>query len=220
MEGQSWTADRTEFIGRNGTMEHPAGLDNVSLSGRTGSFNETCGAIQQKLTLDPHSEQVVYVLLGCDDSNEGVVELAKKYSQPAICEEALQDVIHFWDKHLNQIQVSTPSVQTNILLNGWLLYQSLSCRMWARTAFYQAGGAYGFRDQLQDSLAMLHTLPELTRKQILLHATHQYEEGDVQHWWHEETQRGIRTLFTDDLLWLPYTVSRYLEQTGDAQRIG
>ena len=146
---------------------------------------------------------------------KAVVKLAKKYSHPAICEEALQDVIHFWDKHLNQIQVSTPSVQTNILLNGWLLYQSLSCRMWARTAFYQAGGAYGFRDQLQDSLAMLHTLPELTRKQILLHATHQYEEGDVQHWWHEETQRGIRTLFTDDLLWLPYTVSRYLEQTGD-----
>ncbi|WP_338471254.1 glucoamylase family protein [Niallia sp. XMNu-256] len=215
VENQSWTTDRTEFIGRNGSLEHPEAFDYLSLTCRTGVFHESCGAIQQKLVIEPQSEQVVYVLLGCDDDNETVVELANKYSQPVACEEALQEVITFWEDHLNQIQVSTPSVKTNILLNGWLLYQSLACRMWARTAFYQAGGAYGFRDQLQDSLAMLHTLPELTRKQILLHASHQYEEGDVQHWWHEETQRGIRTLFSDDLLWLPYTVSRYMEHTGD-----
>ena len=119
----------------------------------------------------------------------------------------MQEVHDFWHHHLDQIQVSTPSQDTDILLNGWLLYQSLACRMWARTAFYQAGGAYGFRDQLQDSLGLLHTLPELTRKQIMLHASHQYVEGDVQHWWHEETERGIRTLFSDDLLWLPYAVS-------------
>ncbi|WP_428910308.1 GH36-type glycosyl hydrolase domain-containing protein [Niallia sp. Krafla_26] len=216
LEKQSWTADRTEFIGRNGSLENPAALENVSLSGRTGTFNETCGAIQQSILLEPHSEEVVYVLLGCEDSDEAVCELTRKYRNPSVCESALQEVLDFWNHHLDQIQVSTPSIETNILLNGWLLYQSLACRMWARTAFYQAGGAYGFRDQLQDSLAMLHTLPELTRKQILLHAAHQYEEGDVQHWWHEETQRGIRTLFSDDLLWLPYTVSRYIEHTGDA----
>lgn len=216
LENQSWTTDRTEFIGRNGSLEQPAALEQVSLSCHTGVFNESCGAIQQKLALDPDSEQIIYIVLGCDDSHDAVIELVQKYRQSSACERAFDEISAFWDHHLNQIQVSTPSAETDILLNGWLLYQSLACRMWARTAFYQAGGAYGFRDQLQDSLAMLHTLPQLTRKQILLHASHQYEEGDVQHWWHEETQRGIRTLFSDDLLWLPYTVSRYIEHTGDS----
>lgn len=211
----SWTADRHEFIGRNGSMEHPAAMNRVRLSNRTGTFSETCGAIQSKFTLMPESEQVVYILLGCEESNDTVLDLVKKYSQPAVCEEALKEVGDFWDHHLDQIHVSTPSQETNVLLNGWLLYQSLACRMWARSAFYQAGGAYGFRDQLQDSLALLHTMPEMARKQILLHASHQYEEGDVQHWWHEETERGIRTLFSDDLLWLPYNTSRYMEHTGD-----
>jgi len=211
----SWTADRHEFIGRNGSMEHPAAMDRVRLSGRTGTYHDTCGAIQSKLTLMPDSEQFVYILLGCEESNEDVLSLVRIYSQPSNCEQALKEVTDFWDHNLDQIHVSTPSQETDILLNGWLLYQSLACRMWARSAFYQAGGAYGFRDQLQDSLALLHTLPDITREQILLHASHQYEEGDVQHWWHEETERGIRTLFSDDLLWLPYAVSRYIEHTGD-----
>jgi cyclic beta-1,2-glucan synthetase len=211
----SWTAERNEFVGRNGNMERPAALDRVGLSGRTGANYEPCGAVQSKLTLMPGSEQIVYVLLGCDDSNEAVINLVNKYSQPAVCEQAMQEVTRFWEKHLDQIHVSTPSPETDVLLNGWLLYQSIACRMWARSAFYQAGGAFGYRDQLQDSLALLHTMPERTRSQILLHAAHQYEEGDVQHWWHEETQRGIRTMFSDDLLWLPYSVSRYIEHTGD-----
>ena len=214
-EDLSWTGDRSEFIGRNGTLEHPAALERIALSGSTGSFYEPCGAVQKKILLLPEEEQTVYILLGCDDSTDAVLRLVEKYKQPARCEQALQEVHDFWQQHLDQIQVSTPSPDTDILLNGWLLYQSLACRMWARTAFYQAGGAYGFRDQLQDSLGLLHTLPELTRKQILRHAAHQYLEGDVQHWWHEETERGIRTFFSDDLLWLPYTASRYIEQTED-----
>ncbi|MFB5196926.1 GH36-type glycosyl hydrolase domain-containing protein [Neobacillus sp. KR4-4] len=211
----TWTADRNEFIGRNGTMEHPAGMDRVGLSCRTGNHYESCGAIQAKLTLDPGKEQVIYILLGCDDSKESVLQLTEKYSQPSACDQAMEEITSFWDHHLGQIQVSTPSKETDFMLNGWLLYQSLACRIWARTAFYQAGGAFGFRDQLQDSLALLHTMPEKTRAQIVLHASHQYLEGDVQHWWHEETERGIRTTFSDDLLWMPYVVSRYIEHTGD-----
>lgn len=211
----SWTSDRNEFIGRNGSMENPAALKRVRLSGRTGSCYSSCGAIQKQITIEPGDEQVVYVLLGCDQSDEAVSSLAKKYSQISACEQALEEVINFWNRHLGQINVSTPSPETDILLNGWLLYQSLACRLWARSAFYQAGGAYGFRDQLQDSLALLHTLPEVMREQIIRHASHQYLEGDVQHWWHEETERGIRTLFSDDLLWLPYCTSRYIEHTDD-----
>ncbi|MGM0875246.1 MAG: GH36-type glycosyl hydrolase domain-containing protein [Bacillota bacterium] len=211
----TWTADRNEFIGRNGSMEHPAAMGRVGLSCQTGTHYESCGAIQAKFTLKPGEEQDVYILLGCDDSKESVLQLAKKYSQPSSCKQAMDEVTAFWDHHLGQIQVSTPSKETDFLLNGWLLYQSLACRIWARTAFYQAGGAFGFRDQLQDSLAILHTMPEKTREQIVLHASHQYLEGDVQHWWHEETERGIRTTFSDDLLWMPYVVSRYIDHTGD-----
>ncbi len=213
--GLSWTADREEFLGRNGSLEHPASLERVRLSNRTGTYHETCGAVQSKLTLAPNSEQTVYILLGCEDSNEAVLNLVRKYRVASACEQAMVEVSDFWQHHLDQITVATPSQETNILLNGWLLYQSLACRMWARSAFFQAGGAFGFRDQLQDSLALLHTMPEKTRAQIILNASHQYLEGDVQHWWHEETGRGIRTLFSDDLLWMPYAVSRYIEHTGD-----
>nr|WP_318505666.1 glucoamylase family protein [Bacillus sp. T3] len=211
----TWTGDRNEFIGRNGTIEHPAALGRVGLSRRTGSLYEPCGVVQAKIQLQPNDEQTIYVLLGCEDDQESVVNLVRKYRQPEACEQAMEEVTKFWEHHLRQIQVSTPSQETDFMLNGWLLYQSLSCRMWARTAFYQAGGAFGFRDQLQDSLAVLHTMPEKTREQIILHASHQYIEGDVQHWWHEETERGIRTTFSDDLLWMPYVVARYIEHTGD-----
>lgn len=211
----TWTGDRNEFIGRNGTMEQPAALSRLNLSGRTGTHYDPCGVVQTKLELKPNQQQTIYVLLGCEDSQEKILSLVGKYKQPNICEQAMEEIHQFWEHHLGQIQVSTPSQETDFLLNGWLLYQSLACRMWARTAFFQAGGAFGFRDQLQDSLAVLHTMPERTREQIILHASHQYLEGDVQHWWHEETERGIRTTFSDDLLWMPYVVSRYMEHTGD-----
>jgi cellobiose phosphorylase len=186
-----------------------------SLSNTEGVFADSCGAVRMKLTLPPLSVRKVYVLVGAGASKETALGLVRRYSTAVSCEEAFADVTSYWDDTLGQIKVATPNRELDLMLNGWLLYQALSCRIWARTAFYQAGGAYGFRDQLQDSLALLHTLPELTRKQILLHAAHQYTEGDVQHWWHQETQRGIRTRYSDDLLWLPYAASRYVVHTGD-----
>ncbi|WP_029198862.1 GH36-type glycosyl hydrolase domain-containing protein, partial [Paenibacillus alginolyticus] len=211
----TWTGDRLEFVGRNGTLENPAAMNRLHLSGATGPTYEGCGAIQTKLVIEPNAEQTVYILLGCEDSSESAAQLTHKYRQTHVCEQAFEDVQKFWDSAMGTITVSTPCPEMDVMLNNWLLYQTLSCRMWARSAFYQAGGAYGFRDQLQDSLALLHSRPDLTRAQILLHAAHQYEEGDVQHWWHEETQRGIRTRFSDDLLWLPYAVVRYIEHTED-----
>ncbi len=211
----SWTGDQLEFIGRNRDAAAPAAMERERLSGRTGVHYASCGAVQRKFAVPAGEERELYVLLGCAESGEAAARLAAKYADPAACGEAYAEMEAFWDRTLGQTQVTTPSPEMDTMMNGWLLYQSLACRMWARTAFYQAGGAYGFRDQLQDSLAMLHTMPELTRGQVLIHAAHQYEEGDVQHWWHEETERGIRTLFSDDLLWLPYVTSRYVEHTGD-----
>lgn len=211
----SWTADRTEFIGRDGTLEQPAAMTRNRLSCQTGPFHDPCGAIQAKITIEPNGDYVAYILVGCDSSRDEAVQLINTYSVPQACEQALQQINDYWSETLDQVIVSTPCIEMDILLNGWLIYQSLACRMWARSAFYQASGAYGFRDQLQDSLALLHTKQDLTKQQIQLHASHQYEEGDVQHWWHEETKQGIRTLFSDDLLWLPYVVSRYVDHTGD-----
>jgi cellobiose phosphorylase len=211
----SWTADRQEFLGRNGKLESPAAMSQQRLSGTTGPLHNPCGSVQLKLTIEPGGEQKVYILLGCEHSREAALKLVKKYKQSNICERAFDHLKEFWEGVLDQISVSTPSPELDVLLNNWLLYQVLGCRMWARTAFYQAGGAYGFRDQLQDSLSLLHSRPDLTKAQILLHAAHQFEEGDVQHWWHEETNRGIRTRYSDDLLWLSYTVARYVKHTGD-----
>ncbi len=211
----SWTGDRNEFFGRNGSIENPAAMSRERLSGKMGPQYDACGAVQTKFMLEPGAERTIYILLGCEHSREAAVKLAQKYSQKNVCERSFEHVREFWDGVLDQVSVSTPCAEMDVMLNGWLVYQTLGCRMWARSAFYQAGGAYGYRDQLQDSLALLHTRPDLTRAQILLHAAHQYEEGDVQHWWHEETERGIRTHFSDDLLWLPYAVARYIEHTGD-----
>ena len=235
----TWTSDRSEFLGRNGTLKHPAAMKRQHLSGQTGVVYDSCGAIQCKFTIDPGGEQKIIILLGCEESRANAVALVKKYGftgeydqldksdrsddpvplgaqqQTNASKQSLLELQQFWGGVLEQITVSTPNPELNLMLNGWLLYQTLSCRIWARTAFYQAGGAYGFRDQLQDSLALLHSRPDLTRAQIILHASHQFVEGDVQHWWHEETKRGIRTRFSDDLLWLPYAVSRYLNHTED-----
>ena len=214
---RTWTGDRIEFIGRNGTLQKPVALARETLTNSTGVMYNPCGAIQVKLNLEPGEEKQVLILLGQARSREDLNNLTLKYAQPFEVNKALQEVRDFWSKLVNNVQVVTPDKSMDLILNGWLIYQTLSCRLWARSAFYQAGGAYGFRDQLQDVLALLHAYPELTKKQILLHAAHQYQEGDVQHWWHEETKRGIRTKFSDDLLWLPYTVMRYLEHTQDEE---
>jgi len=208
----SWTG--ANFIGEGGDISEPESLKQTSLLEEAGANQDACGAIQTKFQLAANEETTIYFLLGCEDSPDKVKELVEKYSSEQ-CETALTETKDFWQQLSEQITVSTPSTEMNFLLNHWLLYQTLACRMWARTAFYQAGGAYGYRDQLQDSLALLHVRPDLTRAQILLHAAHQYVEGDVQHWWHEETEFGIRTRFSDDLHWLPFAVIRYIEHTGD-----
>ncbi|MFD2116590.1 GH36-type glycosyl hydrolase domain-containing protein [Paenibacillus yanchengensis] len=211
----SWTCDRAAFLGVGGSVDQPLSLQSKQLSGETGVLANSCAAYQTKVHIPANATAVVYVLLGCTNGLESTSELAKKYSSSELCEQQYVAVIEHWQQIKSNIQVDTPSTEMNYLLNHWLMYQTIACRLQARTAFYQAGGAYGYRDQLQDSLALLHLEPERTRRQIILHAEHQYEEGDVQHWWHEETNRGIRTKFSDDLLWLPYAVVRYLEQTGD-----
>jgi len=212
---RSWTGDRAEFIGRNGSLSRPAALERVTLSNHTGAGFNPCGAMQVKITIPPHTESALNILIGAAPSLPEVQKILTKYNNGTSVETAFTEIRTFWDNLLGQIRVTTPDPSFNLLMNRWLLYQTLACRIWARSAFYQSSGAYGFRDQLQDSLALLHTRPELVRGQILLHASHQYREGDVQHWWHEETRRGIRTRVSDDLLWLPYAACRYAEQTGD-----
>lgn len=212
---RSWTGDRVEFIGRNGSLYRPAALERLSLSNRVGAGFNPCGAMQVKIVIPPFSETAVTILIGAAPSRDKARELIFKYRSAEKIREAYEEVISFWDELLSQVQVSTPDPGFNLMMNRWLLYQTLSCRIWSRSAFYQAGGAYGFRDQLQDVLALLHTRPSLAREQILYHAAHQFLEGDVQHWWHEETRHGIRSKFSDDLLWLPYVACRYVELTGD-----
>jgi cellobiose phosphorylase len=215
---RSWTGDRAEFIGRNRSLSFPAALEREKLSNRTGTRFNPCGAMQVKFYLPPCGERTVNILIGSASSKEQVKEYMKRYGRRTGVEAAYQGVKQYWSDLLDRVQVQTPDRAFDLLLNRWLLYQTVSCRLWARSAFYQAGGAYGFRDQLQDALALLHTRPGVARKQILRHAAHQYREGDVQHWWHEETGYGIRTRFSDDLLWLPYAASHYVKHTGD-QRI-
>ena len=212
---RSWTGDRVEFIGRNGSLRCPAALERLSLSNKTGAGFDPCGALQVKIAIPAEAETSITILVGAAKSLDKAREYVMKFKDPTNINDAYQEIISFWDRFLGQTQVDTPDPGFNLMMNRWLLYQTLSCRIWSRSAFYQAGGAFGFRDQLQDVLALLHTSPSLVRDQILYHAAHQFIEGDVQHWWHEETHHGIRTKFSDDLLWLPYAATRYTEHTGD-----
>ncbi len=211
----SWTGDRSEFIGKGGTLACPIALLDSQLSCKVGAFYNTCGAVQTVVEVPAHAEHKITILLGCATSLQEVQSLATQYGTSKAYDETYLAVVKQWGKVAGQVQVKTPDRAMDILLNGWLLYQALGCRLLARTGFYQAGGAYGYRDQLQDALAFLHSDVTILRKQILRNAAHQYEEGDVQHWWHEETKKGIRTKYSDDLLWLPYAVSRYIVHTGD-----
>ena len=212
---RSWTGNRHGFMGRNGTLRRPAGLARVSLDKLTGSSYNPCGAIQLKISLEANEEAVVYILVGAAQSRETAQKYLKQYSEADTVLQSRTEVLNFWQDTLGQVEVATPDQGFDFLINRWLIYQTLVCRFWARSAFYQSGGAYGYRDQLQDSLALLHTRANLARKQILFHAAHQFQEGDVQHWWHEETEAGIRTRYSDDLLWLVYTACCYVEHTGD-----
>ncbi|MBI1895791.1 MAG: hypothetical protein HYS04_04520 [Acidobacteria bacterium] len=213
----SYTSDRAEFLGRNGSAEAPAALRRRSLSGRTGLGLDPCAALQTKFELGPGEEKTVVILLGqADDAAHGR-RLALRYLDEETVEQALADTRNAWDDLLTTIQVQTPVLSVDFLMNRWLLYQSLSCRIWGRSALYQSSGAYGFRDQLQDALAFVYSAPEIARETILRAASRQFVEGDVQHWWHPPSGAGARTRCSDDLLWLPFAVCEYVEITGDTE---
>jgi cyclic beta-1,2-glucan synthetase len=211
----SYTGDRTEFLGRNGSADLPAALQrSTPLSGRAGAGLDPCGAIQTVIDLKPGAQVEVTFFLGQAENVDEVRELLKRYRKENL-NALLEDVKRRWNDTLANVQVTTPDPSMDILLNRWLLYQTLSCRVWARAGFYQVSGAFGFRDQLQDVMALTVSRRAIARDQILLCAAHQFTQGDVQHWWHPPSGRGIRTRMSDDLLWLPYVVKQFIEATGD-----
>ena len=211
----AWTGDRTEFFGRNGTLDHPASLERGDrLSGKVGAGLDPCAALQTMVELPAGGRAEIVFFLGEAANHEEARRLVALYRGVDL-DGALRSVIKHWDDVLGTVQVTTPDRAMNLMLNRWLLYQTLACRVWSRSAFYQAGGAYGFRDQLQDVMALAVAQPDITRAQLLRAAARQFVEGDVQHWWHPPSGRGVRTRISDDLLWLPYVVIQYLEVTGD-----
>jgi len=211
----SCTGDRLEFLGRNACLEHPASLERGrKLSGKTGAGLDPCAALQATVELEPGERTEVVFMLGQGESLDDARSLVERYREMD-GGAALLEVSEGWDRVLGVVQVKTPEPSMDLLLNRWLLYQTLSCRLWARSAFYQAGGAYGFRDQLQDVLAVAVAQPDIVRAHLLRAAARQFPEGDVQHWWHPPTGRGVRTRISDDRLWLPYAAMRYLRITED-----
>ncbi|MEP6615099.1 MAG: glucoamylase family protein [Ginsengibacter sp.] len=209
------TTDRAEFIGRNGTMSNPDGLNRVRLSGKTGAALDPCAVIQVSLTMGEDEEQEIIFRLGAGKNLQHALELIQASENNATVHQALLNVHKYWEETLGAVQIKTPDVALNMLTNGWLNYQTLASRIWARSGFYQSGGAFGFRDQLQDVLSLVHSQPELVKSQILLCASRQFKEGDVQHWWHPPSGRGVRTTCSDDYLWLAYATSFYVTATGD-----
>jgi cyclic beta-1,2-glucan synthetase len=209
------TADRTEFIGRQGDIATPAALRRIGLSGTVQAGSDPCAAIQIHIDLAPHETKQVHFAIGQGADRAEALQLAGQFADAATVDNAWEATCRHWDNLLNTVQVRTPDPAMDVMLNRWLLYQALACRIWGRTAFYQSSGAYGYRDQLQDIMALVHAAPQVTRAHILEAAAHQFEAGDVLHWWHPPSGRGIRSRCSDDLLWLPYVTAHYISATGD-----
>ncbi|MBU4526310.1 MAG: cyclic beta 1-2 glucan synthetase [Desulfomicrobium sp.] len=209
------TADRTEFLGRNGSLRAPVAMTRTRLSGKTGTAMDPCAAIQVDFELEVGEEREIIFKLGVGTDTADAQKIIHRFRGAPAARHALDNVWQHWTHTLGAIHVETPDQALNVLANGWLLYQTLACRLWARCATYQSGGAFGFRDQLQDVMALIHARPGLVREHLLLCASRQFEEGDVQHWWHPPVGRGVRTKCSDDYLWLPLATCRYVTAIGD-----
>ncbi len=212
----SFTGDRSEFFGNHGSRKRPAALERTALSGRTGAGLDPCGALEVRLELAPGETRDVSFVLGDGATLAEAATVASALQDEAAVGRSFDESCGFFREHLSKVTVRTPDRAFDHLVNGWLLYQATSCRILARTGFYQSSGAYGFRDQLQDVMSLLHAAPEMTRAHILRAAARQFIEGDVQHWWHADTGEGVRTRCSDDMLWLPYVTAEYVRATGDA----
>ena len=212
----SYTGDRTAFLGRNRSMKNPAAMRRTRLSRRTGAGLDPCAAVQSMVSLAPGGQIAITCVLGQARSMEEVHALVRLCRDANAVEAAFARTKTWWDDRLGAVEVHTPELAADFLVNRWLLVQAVSCRLWARSASYQSGGAFGFRDQLQDVMALVYAHPALAREHILLAASRQFSEGDVQHWWHPPGGMGIRSRISDDLLWLPFVMTQYVRITGDA----
>jgi cellobiose phosphorylase len=208
------TGDRTEFVGRNGTLSAPAAMSRVRLSGKVGAALDPCGAMQVQVPLAEGQQREVTFILGSGHNVDDARSLIQRFRPVAAARASLEAVKTYWKRTLGALDIQTPDESLN-LLGGWLVYQTLACRLWARSGYYQSGGAFGFRDQLQDVMALVYAEPRLAREHLLRASEHQFREGDVQHWWHPPKNRGVRTHFSDDFLWLAVATCRYVQATGD-----
>jgi cyclic beta-1,2-glucan synthetase len=209
------SGDRTEFIGRNASLKNPMAMSRRRLSGKLGAALDPCAAVQIPFELLDGQEREIVLRLGSGRDRDDATQLVHRFRGVAARNESFERLCQYWKHTLGAVNVQTPDQALNMLTNGWLLYQTIGCRLWARSGYYQSGGAFGYRDQLQDAMAVIHAEPRLLREQILLCASRQFVEGDVQHWWHPPGGRGVRTHCSDDYLWLPLATSRYVLITGD-----
>jgi cyclic beta-1,2-glucan glucanotransferase len=209
------TGNRTEFIGRNGSLASPAAMRRTHLSGKTGAGLDPCAALQTQIELAVGQEREIVFVFGAARNSDEAQHFIQRFGGTAGARQALEAVWGYWNRTLGTVHVETPDPALDVLANGWLIYQTLSCRLWGRSGYYQSGGAYGFRDQLQDTMALIHATPWLAREQLIRCAERQFLQGDVQHWWHPPNGQGVRTHFSDDYLWLPYATCHYVLATGD-----